>query len=68
VDYGKKSKHRLAEAFKLIEPELRSWYRLYVETTAGTDADATPTPFKIQASHSKVEVRSQSDIFIATRH
>jgi hypothetical protein len=68
VDYGEKSKHRLADAFKLIEPELRSWHRVYVETTATTGANVIPTPFKIEPSHSKFEVRSQSDIFVSTAH
>lgn len=68
VDYRKKSKHRLTEEFKKIEPELRSWYRLYLDMTPVSDGNVRATPIKIRPRHSRFEVQAQSDIFISSEH
>jgi hypothetical protein len=61
VEYGKKSKRRLPDAFKSIEPELRSWYRLYVEVPPASDSKITATPFKVESNQPDFEVQSPSD-------
>jgi hypothetical protein len=67
VEYGKKSKHSLAAAFRMIEPELRSWYRIYVEVPQPSDTKFTATPFKIEPLQTTFEVHSPSDFITIGR-